>query len=62
MLEINCQVEGCNNLAKYGLYKTNSDGTKAWLQVCKLHEGEIGNENMVRAGGYYTGEKKEGEK
>ena len=48
-----CQVEGCNEKAKYGLYRTDSKGNKEWLHVCRLHEGEIGSENMRRAGGYY---------
>ena len=53
-----CQVEGCPNLAKYGLNRTNPDGKKEWLYVCPLHEGVIGQENMERAGGYYYGEGK----
>jgi len=49
-----CQIEGCQNLAKYVLYKTYPDGKKKWLHVCREHEGEIGSENMRRAGGYFT--------
>lgn len=49
-----CQVEGCANSAKYGLFKTYPDGKKEWLYVCPLHEGHIGNENHRRAGGYYS--------
>jgi len=48
-----CQVEGCNEKAKYGLYRTDSKGNKEWLHVCSLHEGIIGSENHRRAGGYY---------
>ena len=52
-----CQIEGCGNLAKYGIFKTHSDGKKEWLNVCPLHEGIIGDENMHRAGGRYEGGK-----
>ncbi len=48
-----CEVEGCQDPAKYGLYKTQPDGKKVWLHVCRKHEGEIGSENHRRAGGYY---------
>ena len=47
-----CQVEGCNNKAKYGLYRTDSKGNKEWLYICSKHEGSIGYENIRRAGGY----------
>ena len=50
-----CQIEGCTNPAKYGLNKTFADGIKKWLYVCPLHEKHIGDENMQRAGGYYSG-------
>ncbi len=49
-----CEIGGCNEKAKYGLFKTYPDGVKRWLHVCRLHEGEIGSENMRRAGGYYA--------
>ena len=49
-----CQVEGCQTPAKYGLFKTYPNGKKRWLYVCELHEKIIGDENMVRAGGYYS--------
>jgi len=52
-----CEVEGCNEKAKYGLYRTDNKGNKEWLHVCRLHEGLIGNENLKRAGGYYEGKK-----
>ncbi len=52
-----CQVEGCNEKAKYGLYRTDS---KDWLHVCPLHEGVIGSENQRRAGGYYQKGKAKG--
>jgi len=60
-----CQVEGCNNKAKYWLYKTYfhtflnspSRGIKKWLHVCRGCERGIGNENMRRAGGYCGGKK-----
>lgn len=51
----NCQIEGCNNLARYGLFKTSVDGKKSWLYVCLYHEGIIGSENMHQAGGRYEG-------
>jgi len=44
-----CQVEGCTNLAKYGLYYTNPEnGNKEWLYVCIRHEKTIGDENLQR--------------
>lgn len=49
-----CEVEGCNNLAKWAMYKTFPNGEKKWLHVCDEHEGEIGQENFNRAGGYLT--------
>jgi len=52
-----CQVEGCYSKAKYGLYRTDSKGNKEWLHVCPLDEGQIGAENLKRAGGYYEGKK-----
>ena len=48
-----CEVEYCQYFAKYALYKTYLDGIKKWLQVCRLCEKEIGDENMRRAGGRY---------
>jgi len=48
-----CQVEGCNSVAKYGLYHTSANGKKVWLNVCREHERIIGDENMRRAGGRY---------
>lgn len=59
-----CQVNGCQNLAEYALYKTcfctylnsPSTGIKRWIHVCGKCEEEIGNENMRRAGRYYTKE------
>ncbi len=44
-----CEVKGCQNEAKYGLFKTYPNGRKVWLHVCPLHEREIGNENLRRA-------------
>jgi len=52
-----CQVKGCTKRAKYGLFKTYPDGRKDWLHVCPEHEGQIGTENLRRAGGYYSGGK-----
>lgn len=51
----NCQIDGCEQRAKYALYKTETDGTKRWLHVCRLHEAEIGQENLARAGGRIKG-------
>ena len=56
-----CQVEGCSNPAEYGLYRTNPKGEKEWLWVCRFHEGQVGYENMRRAGGYYERKKLEEE-
>ena len=56
-----CQVIGCNETAKFNLYKTypqnycrfcgrgDTDGEKRWLNVCDKHEKEIGDENERRA-------------
>lgn len=49
-----CEVNGCQQPAKYALFKTFPNGEKRWLHVCKDHEAEIGNENMKRAGGRYS--------
>lgn len=43
-----CQVSGCLEEAKYGIYRTNEHGKKKWLYVCEFHEGLIGNENISR--------------
>ena len=58
-----CQ-NGCQEPAEYAMYKTYfytyqnspSTGIKRWIRVCEKCEEEIGNENMRRAGGYYTKE------
>ena len=47
-----CQVGGCVNPAEYGLFRT-LNGKKEWLHVCRLHEKNIGDENMRRTGGRY---------
>lgn len=49
-----CQIEGCQDPAKYALYEIKLDGNKVWIHVCILHEKHIGDENMRRAGGYFT--------
>ncbi len=41
-----CQIKGCNNPAQWALYRTNPDGEKLWLYVCRYHERIIGDENM----------------
>jgi len=54
-----CEVEGCNNPAKYGISVTYfrtflnwpSLGMKRWLHICRECEAEIGEENLCRAGG-----------
>ena len=48
-----CQIGGCQNPAKYSIYKTYPDGKNRWLHVCKEHEKEIGDEN-VRSSGEYS--------
>ena len=53
-MKAKCEVEGCNNLAKYAMYKTYPDGKKRWLHVCESCEQEIGQENYKRAGGYLS--------
>ena len=47
-----CEYNGCNQPAKYELFKTHKDGRKVWLKVCKGHEKVIGLENLERARGY----------
>lgn len=54
-----CQIEGCNKLAQYGLYRTTLMGEKEWLYVCRYHEKIIGDENMRREGGRYEGRKED---
>ena len=49
--KIQCEVEGCPDLAKYELFRVRRNGTKEWLHVCRLHEGIIGDENERLAGG-----------
>ena len=49
-----CEVEGCQNLVKWAMYKTFPNGEKKWLHVCGSCEQEIGQENFKRAGGYLT--------
>ena len=44
-----CEVEGCDNTAKYALYKTVPDGKKQWLNVCADCAQVIGDENEKRA-------------
>jgi len=44
-----CQVEGCCNKAKYGIYRQLPYRTKKWLRVCGACERIIGDENMRRA-------------
>ena len=46
-----CQVEGCPDKARYGIYKTITKGHKVWLNVCSRHEIEIGDENLQRIKG-----------
>ena len=53
----NCEIEDCPFLAHYALFKTMPSGKKQWLQVCRQHEREIGDENMRQAGGRYSREK-----
>jgi hypothetical protein len=50
-----CEIENCNNPARYQLFRTLEDGEKVWVWVCVMHEKIIGDENMKRAGGYYNG-------
>lgn len=41
-----CEIENCENTAKYQLYKSN--GEKKWIHVCKECEGNIGFKNLQR--------------
>ena len=45
-----CEVDGCEHLAKWNLYKTMPSGEKVWLNVCTKHEKEVGDENLRRIG------------
>jgi len=51
---LQCQINECSLVAEYGIYYTNANGEKVWLNVCGDHERIIGNENMRRAGGRYV--------
>lgn len=42
-----CQIKDCPKIARYALYKTDSE-FKQWVYVCPKHEGEIGDENLRR--------------
>ena len=50
-LNENCQYDGCNQPARYALFRTYPDGKKVWLHVCKGHERLIGDENLRQDGG-----------
>ena len=43
-----CEIERCQNEAKYALYKTFPNGGKRWLQVCAKHEKQIVWENLMK--------------
>ena len=45
-----CQIEGCGNGARWGIYKTFPDGSKKFLYVCDGHDKEIAQENLARVG------------
>ena len=47
-----CEVLGCTQPARYGIYKTYPNGKKVWLHIYRSHEQVIGRENIKRAGGY----------
>ena len=47
-----CQIEGCANLARFGLYHTRLFSTgrvKTWKYVCENCEAGISHENLLRA-------------
>jgi hypothetical protein len=44
-----CEIESCDNPARYQIYKILPDGSKVWLSVCEYHEKKIDDENMRRA-------------
>ena len=46
--KVKCQIAGCSEPAKYGIYKTFPDRHKVWLHVCIKCEKWIGNQNMRR--------------
>lgn len=47
-----CEVENCNQVAKWSLFWTKADGKKYWVSVCDRHEQLIARENLKEAGGY----------
>lgn len=54
-----CQNEGCNNSARWGLFKTTTEcptcgcdrECKVWVRVCDACEKEIGDVNLEKNGG-----------
>ena len=49
-----CEVLGCTEKARFGIYKTYPNGEKKWIHVCSLHDQVIGQENLERVGGYLS--------
>jgi len=45
-----CSTQDCSSQAINSLYEIKPDGSKVWRCVCKLHEGLIGDSNMIIQG------------
>jgi len=45
-----CQVSGCKNPARYGMYQLGLNGDKRWLYVCEECEKRIGEKNLELQG------------
>ncbi len=42
---MNCEVSGCNRMARYALFQLTTDFTKRWLCVCPVHDNIIAHQN-----------------
>ena len=47
-----CQLTGCKQKARWGLYYTLPTGEKEWKEVCDKHEREIAAVNLIMSGGH----------
>ena len=47
---MDCEIENCNEKARYFMYRINDNLSKDWIKVCWKCEGEIGDMNMKRQG------------
>jgi hypothetical protein len=33
-----CEYGNCESIAKFGMFRLNSDGSKTWVNLCNLHD------------------------